>query len=193
LFSIDPEGINFNAGVAPGTKNMKTSMLLAAVTGIAMLAGSASATITYDFSGNFNSSNFFPDNASFEIVTSSFINSDQNFTTAESNLQCIGVFTQCTGVSFLTDLLTGHDAIAINYQDFNGGQSGSTYYYFSGTAFGAAGNYLQDQGSSFNNGSLSVSDVPEPSVWAMLLAGAALMGGALRFQRRQGVGAAFSA
>jgi hypothetical protein len=168
---------------------MKVGLILATAASVLALAGSASATVTYDFSGNFNSSNFNPDNAFFKVTTSSFIDSKQDFTAADSGLKCVGVFTQCTGVSFLFDVNTGQDTVAINYQDFNGGQSGSVFYNFVDGAFGKSGKYSQDEGAFFNNGTLTVS-VPEPSVWAMMLAGFAVLGGALRFRRSQALGAA---
>jgi PEP-CTERM motif len=130
-------------------------------------ASPASADVVYTFTGNFLGSNFDPPNASFSVTTANFINSDETFTVAQSNLSCGDNFVQCTGISFLTHLTPGHDVVAIN---FNTGTASETkFYQFAPTAFTTPGVAFMD--NPFGDDATLTTAVPEPSTWAMMILG----------------------
>ncbi|WP_293380593.1 PEPxxWA-CTERM sorting domain-containing protein [Phenylobacterium sp.] len=147
-----------------------------------VMASPAAATVYYDFSANFQEGNFVPPNLSFKLNTDDFISSDQTFTPAQVGLICGDAFVTCTSVTLSTDFFAGHDTVEINF--LAGSNPQTAYYYFGPTAFGAIGGSRQDQGSFFNNATLSVA-VPEPATWAMAIMGLGLVGGTLRSARRQ--------
>jgi hypothetical protein len=145
-----------------------------------MVATSASAAVTYDFSGNFQEGNYVPPNASFRLTVPTYITSDQTFTASQVGLNCGDAFVQCTSVTFSTDVTPGQDVIEIN---FVGGTSGSAFYDFASGAFTTSGSHFQDAQPFGNNATLAVA-VPEAPTWAMMISGFGLAGLALRGKRR---------
>jgi hypothetical protein len=157
----------------------KHTSLVAAVAAIAGSAAIASPVpvvptgVTYTFTGNFQTGNFVPENASFSFTVPTAITSDQTFTAAQSHLSCGDSFVQCTGASFLTDSTAGQDVVTINFNTLNSSQQ--EFYYFSATAFDTNSINPQDGGPFFSNASLTTTGitaaVPEPSTWAMMILG----------------------
>lgn len=140
------------------------------------MATPASASVIYDFSGNFLGSNSAPPDATFEITSPTVITSTETFSSTASSLSCTGVFVTCTGVTF-TPNSGSQDVIQINYNDF--GTLESVFYYFQDGAFNTDGTYSQDAGIFYDNATLTVSGItaaPEPATWAMMLLGSGFLG-----------------
>lgn len=147
-----------------------------------MVAASASAAVTYDFSGNFQEGNFVPPNASFELTLPAYITVDQTFTASQVGLRCGDAFVQCTSVTFSTEVQPGQDVVEINF--IAGITPQSAFYDFASGTFTADGSHFQDAQPFGNNATLTVSGspapVPEAPTWAMMISGFGLAGLALR-------------
>ena len=156
---------------------------LLAASAVLASAAPASALAIYQFSGNFQEGNFVPPNASFTLTPIPFTGTDETFSASQVNLNCGDAFVTCNSVTFSTDFAPGSDAIEINFTAGNTDET--TFYYFSPKAFGVDGVYNQDAGAFFNNATLTVSGVPEPASWAMMISGFGLAGAALRRTRNE--------
>jgi len=153
------------------------SLVLASVAALAAFAATpASAQVTYTFDG-FSDVIGAPQSASFTL--NNYLTSDQ-FIAPAGFTSCFSA-TPCAGIQFnLNDPFNGFTGYSLF--DFKDGSSG-TFYYFKTADVAANGSYSNSE-IGFNGARLTVSgaplSVPEPGTWAMMLAGLAVAGMALR-------------
>jgi hypothetical protein len=141
------------------------------------LSGAAHADVTYTFSG-LSSAFFSPAQQLFTITVPTFITADTAFLPGDLAVgSCTSSVETCTSIHFLiAPFGPSYDAI-----DFKTTRTTSLYFFEPG-AFGAVGTYQTQVG--FNTGTLTVTAVPEPQTYAMMLAGLALMGFVVRRRKR---------
>ncbi len=135
-------------------------------------AFSASAQVTYKMTG-FNAQGQPPgvygNAVSFSLTVATYITSNASFS-ATSFSSCSDASGPCSGANFYVDAqasgLTGTPGLqAIGF--FSSGTQ--WYHYFSAPAFTTPGVY--PTAFTFNPATLTVTAVPEPASWALLLAG----------------------
>ncbi|MBP6765186.1 MAG: PEP-CTERM sorting domain-containing protein [Rubrivivax sp.] len=159
-------------------KLMRHSALAAA---LAVLSLSCAAQVTYTFTGSTDISPTEIIDLAFVLTVPDYITSDINFDLAELT-SCTTSQGSCMGAHFYVD------AKAAGFTDLPGLQTVvfrssffGSYHYFEAPAFTTPGTYEDYFG--FNPATLTVSAVPEPGVWALMLAG--LGAGAFSLRRRQ--------
>jgi hypothetical protein len=188
---------------------LKTLLAGTAVLSLAFAAGAQAKT--YDFS--FTGTTYDVANGVFTTANTANADGTYNITSATGTLTSTnsglpqGAFTlypgngafltTSDGTEYYSNLYTPGSA---SFADQGAQFSGSTFELnifngvnagFSACA-GDCASVTQAGGSLYNPGdlgTLSISAVPEPGVWAMMLAGVALMGAAIRFNRKRGVAA----
>ena len=188
---------------------LKTVLAGAAVASLAFAAGAQAST--YDFS--FTGTTYDVTNGVFTTASTANADGTYNITSATGDLTSTnsalpqGAFTLYPGNgAFLTtsdgtenysNLYTpGTSSFAENGAEFSGASFGLNIYNGVNAGFGACAgdcaSVSQAGGGLYNpgdQGTLSISAVPEPGIWLMMLAGVALMGASLRFSRKRGVAA----
>lgn len=155
---------------------------LLALAAVLLAAGSAQATTTYNFSGviedgllagqtfggsfSFDETLLQADTEWLDLSALQFVFAGQIYTLA-------GADANSTAVVFSGGQVVGIDAV----------YTGGTMDFVLSNGFGSP--YLfYVQGSDFGSGSYTVSAVPEPSTWAMGLAGLAAIGAISRRRQR---------
>jgi hypothetical protein len=153
------------------------SLVLASVAALAAFSATpVSAQVTYTFDG-FSDVIGAPQSATFTL--NSYLTSD-TFIPTSGFTSCVST-TPCAGIQFdLNDPFNGFTGYSLF--DFRDGSSG-TFYYFKTADVATNGSYGNSE-IGFNGARLTVSGaplaVPEPGAWAMMLAGLAVAGMALR-------------
>lgn len=178
----------------------KIGTILRGMIGAILLFGAATpgAAVTYIFEGRsaFPGGNF----GTFEItlpepVTSNSVFALSKFTScavlSDPNLSCGDHrFTFTTAAEF------GTEGNMIEFAVLDGGfEINRTFFYFAPGAFGKDGVYENIVFGDFQGGTLRVSGagvpaVPEPTTWAMLILGFAMVGAAQRNRRAKTHGVA---
>lgn len=155
--------------------------LLSAAAACLCIAAPAAASVTYTFSGF---SDVIRAPQSFTLTLADYLTVDTDISAAQYTSCSSG--TACAGFEFrVNDPVNGFTNYSfLNFKD----QSSGTFYYFLKANFLTDGVY-QNPYVGFNHATLTVASnraVPEPASWALMIAGFAALGGAIRLARRQG-------
>ncbi len=164
-------------------------LLRGGVAALAMMTatGPAAAAVTYTFEAS----------SAFGTPFGKFVYEAPTFITAETFVPAASL-TSCTVTSPASGFTCGTQRFipgdpANGIYDFIGfaTQNTTTAYYFAPGALGAFGIYETQLFGTDQAARLIVSrsggpgPVPEPATWAMMIAGFGIMGGAMRYRRRQ--------
>lgn len=178
-------------------RKLRMAMLL----GAAVLAGApaARAAVTYDFVadsafGNPNIGYGGTFHAAFTLTVSRYITADTRFQPSELDSCSVASSTRaltiCDAHDLFIDLYGEGPAVAFGVATFPG--LTSIYYVFQPGAFAANGTYETVRFGASQHAVLTVSGfeepqtpggVPEPSAWALMIAGFGLAGATLRRRR----------
>jgi hypothetical protein len=151
---------------------MKVAWMAAAASALALTtATAADASVLYEFSNN-------AIGLGFTLTTDDFITSLTAFPASElDSCNPLPPFASpCSSVTFSPDLLS-HDHLEITF-DLGGGSFAGNGYSFVLGSFQTEG--LHVDGAGMLTVSHIDSAVPEPSTWAMMLVGFAVVGVAMR-------------
>lgn len=162
---------------------------IAAAACLLLAAGAANADVRYDFFTP-GSGGIIGVGGSFTLTVPDFITAQTLFTAAQFD-SCSTTNGPCLGAEFypITAGILGpneFDAIRFDHT------LGNSYHYFADGAFVTPGSYVTLSGVE---GTLQVTDlsppaVPEPTTWAMLVAGFGITGAVLRRRGTRRLGCA---
>lgn len=149
----------------------------------------AEAAVIYSFQ-SFSTVEFGPTLGSFTYVSPGFITTDFSVPTPANCTITTPSFLSCAPTQVFQGDAGGQPVDAIGFGINNGSVfAGHYFYYFPDGAFSAPGTYLSDLTRLPDQvGRLTVSLVPEPVTWLLLLAGIGSVGVALRRRRARVAG-----
>lgn len=135
----------------------------------------AAAAVIYDFTANTSTSG---STGSFRVTTDDFLTTNTSFSVSELDF-CIVSEGDCRSQTF--GVGSSYDVVVF------GAGSVYSYYYFNPGSFGGVGTYDTVLFGADQAGRLVVSEslsaIPEPTTWVMMIGGFALAGSAMRRRR----------